>query len=92
MTDRPTLGLRGRRYQRERGVWVDVATHMVASAAVSIELDSLAKRDSVFWVRCRTQDFNDNPRKRGKLVRIVASNQVSPNVSPVPAQEPVKRR
>lgn len=85
VSDRLTLELQGRRYQRQRQAWIDVDNHMVASVGVSIELDRLARQDPVFWGECLTQDAKENPRNKGKIVRIVVTPG-DPNRAVMPAQ------
>jgi hypothetical protein len=61
--ERPVLEFDGRRYQRQGGKWLD--GYLTVPLTMSQKLDARAKEDPEFLDRCRQQDFDDDPRKRG---------------------------
>jgi len=45
---------------------VNSVTHMRVPVSVARELDAIAKSNSNLWDDCLLQDFNDNPKSRGR--------------------------
>ena len=66
-TERPSIEFEGRRYVRRNGAWVDERAHIKANVNVSQRIDTSARKDSSFWERCCNQDFDDDPKNRGRL-------------------------
>ena len=65
MPERPTLEHDGRRYQRQRGTWLDRG--LTVPRTISQQLDAKAKEDPSLWDMCEAQDFEDDPRNRGRF-------------------------
>ena len=65
MPDRPSLDHGDSRYERQRGTWSSKG--LTVPRALSHELDAKAKQDPDLWERCEAQDFDDDPRNRGRV-------------------------
>jgi len=94
-TERPSVEFEGRRYQRRQGAWYDQLTHMKANVHLSQRIDTCAKDDASLGKRCRSQDFSDDPKNRGRvLIELSDIFDVEPADSepPVPHPRPAATR
>ena len=64
LPERLTLEHGGQRYQRQSGAWLDRG--LIVARELSLQLDAKAKADPDFWEKCTDQDFDDDPKNRGK--------------------------